>query len=88
MNDMIHSEQVSSSFPSSPNQTFEIKYEGKYIDFKAYSSSCLNRVSPIYIYDKIPEKVFGSIMIKETNTTIYSTFKKKYVRIKRIEPIS
>ncbi len=87
---MIRSEQQVSSSSSSPStlQTFEIKYEGKYIDFKAYKSSCFNSASPIYMYDKIPEKVFGSIMIKDTNTTIYSTFKKKYVRIKRIEPIS
>jgi hypothetical protein len=63
-------------------QEFEVRYNGKYFDFYPYTS-CINNVKPINSYDLIPSLVFGKIIIKETNTTIYMTFKKKDVRMKK-----
>lgn len=68
-------------------QLFEVKYEGKYVDFYPYKSR-INNITPILTYDSIPDSVFGKIIIEDTNnkqiikTTIYKTFSKKYVRVK------
>jgi len=68
-------------------QLFEVKYEGKYVDFYPYKSY-VNNTIPILIYDNMSDNVFGKIIIEDKNnkiitkTTIYKTFNKKDVRIK------
>jgi hypoxanthine-guanine phosphoribosyltransferase len=68
---------------SSLVQEFEVKHEGKYLSFYPYRSS-MNSTNPILTFDKIPEKVFGKILIHDLNTItmLYKTVKKKYIRIK------
>lgn len=68
---------------SSLVQEFEVKHEGKYLSFYPYRSS-MNSTKPILTFDKIPEKVFGKILIHDLNTItmLYKTVKKKYIRIK------
>lgn len=72
----------------SDHQSFQVKYEGTYVDFIPYKSSYSLRLIPIAIskYEQIPDKVFGKIEIKDyktnTNTVIYRSFKKKYIKIK------
>ena len=70
-----------------PHQThidlFEIKYEGKYVDFYPYKSSYVKNTIPISIYDNIPEKVFGKLIIKQSSITLYKTVDKKDIRIKQ-----
>jgi len=69
-------------------QSFQVKYEGTYVDFIPYKSSYSLSLIPIAIskYEQIPDKVFGKIEIKDyktnTNTVIYRSFKKKYIKIK------
>jgi len=70
------------------HQYFQVKYEGIYIDFIPYKSTNSLKLIPIAIssYDQIPDKVVGKIEIKDyktnTNTVIYRSFKKKYIKIK------
>lgn len=69
-------------------QEFEVKYEGKYVDFYPFKLR-VNKIIPITRYDNIPDNVFGKIIIDDksnkfiTKTTIYKSFNKKYVRVKK-----
>jgi len=63
-------------------QEFEVIYNGKYLDFYPYTYR-IHNMKEICSYDLIPTNVFGKILIKEKNTTIYMTFKKKNVRVKQ-----
>ena len=70
------------------NQTFQVKHEGKYVDFIPYKTSFMV-LSPIVItrYENLPDKVFGKFEINDnynTITVIYKTFKKKYIKVKKI----
>lgn len=68
-------------------QLFQLKYEGKYIDFIPYKGTYTLKQYPIEQcnYDSLPKEVFGKIEIKDKrgNDTIYGTFKKKYIRVKK-----
>ena len=69
------------------NEEFQVKYEGKYVDFIPYKTSFRLIKVPICRYENIPDKVFGKIEIYDkynSVTSIYKTFKKKYVKIKKI----
>ena len=70
------------------NQTFQVKHEGKYVDFIPYKIS-FRVLSPTVItrYENLPDKVFGKFEINDkynTITVIYKTFKKKYIKVKKI----
>ncbi len=69
-------------------QSFQLKYEGKYIDFVPYRGwSCNLKEYPPELcrYEKLPKSVFGKIEIKDKHnnrTIIYGTFKKRHLRVK------
>jgi hypothetical protein len=70
------------------NQTFQVKHEGKYVDFIPYKTSFMT-LSPTVIntYENLPDKVFGKFELNDkynTVTVIYKTFKKKYIKVKKI----
>lgn len=68
------------------NQEFQVKYEGKYVDFIPYKTSFRLIKVPICRYENIPERVFGKIEINDkynSVTVIYKTFKKKHIKIKK-----
>lgn len=72
------------SYNSNLSQKFQVKYQGKYVDFipykNVYSSSYPKQID---CYENIPEIAFGKIIIKENNTItdIYTTIKKKKIKI-------
>jgi len=72
------------SYNSNVSQKFQVKYNGKYVDFipykNVYSSTYPKQIE---CYEHIPENAFGKIIIKEKNTItdLYTTIKKKKIKI-------
>lgn len=69
-------------------ELFELKYEGKYIDFTPYKGNYNLREYPPdkCRYEYLPKMVFGKIEIKDKHdnkTLIYGTFKKRHIRVKK-----
>lgn len=71
-------------YNSNISQKFQVKYQGKYVDFIPYKNLYkLTNSKQIDCYENIPENAFGKIIIKEKNTItdIYTTIKKKKIKI-------
>jgi hypothetical protein len=72
------------SYNSNFSQKFQVKYNGKYVDFIPYKNVYnLTNSKQIECYEHIPENAFGKIIIKEKNTItdLYTTIKKKKIKI-------
>lgn len=77
-------QNIETSHNSSFSQKFQVKYNGKYVDFIPYKNVYnLTNSKQIDCYENIPENAFGKIKIKDDNTIteIYMTFKKKNIKI-------
>ena len=71
-------------YNSNESQKFQVKYQGKYVEFIPYKNVYnLTNSKQIDCYENIPENAFGKLIIKEKNTIteIYTTIKKKKIKI-------